>query len=390
MHDSMTDALEDGLDTTTPIARSDEPRGPHLPDALARVSFGAWVFGLLAVARLLWYVRETQLGPISEPPALLAFVSGLVPAVAAVLLPAALLLRHPDAWTSARTLLAGTVLFAAVEGMRVLGPPLQPLFEQVTPGSAETPYLVPLALVWTSGQGLLAAFAVANIGLGLAQVRRYLDRSGKLVISAVAGAVIVFVAAARIISVSELPFEEIPMTLTVAAYLASVIVLSGLSIGAWAYLGATTARGARAGEDPGAGWTAGAAGAWLVLVAFTVSAAGNLAQPTPETQELFTNLGYGISIIYTLGYLGLLGGLLLGMPSLEPLEADEDDDDADETDDHWDDELDDDERAAGDETSVTDAATTDAATAHAGTTDAAATDADPLMPPSGETPGSIA
>lgn len=337
--DPMTDTFDESLDPAAPIARSDEPRGPHLPDVLTQLPFGVWIFGLLAIARLVWFVRETQLGSLLEPTVVLSFTSGITPAVVAVLLPAALLLRHPDAWTGARTLLVGTIIFAVVEGLRVLGPLLQPLFEQATPGSEETPYVIPLALLYTTVQGLLAAFAVANIGLGLAQARRFLDRSAGLAIVGVAGAIIVFVAVTRVVSVSQLPFDQIPMSPTVAAYLASVIVLGVLSIGAWAYLAATTARGARAGEDPGAGWTVGAAGAWLIVVAFVLSAAGNVVRPTEETQELFTNLGYGISIIHTLGYLALLGALLLGMPSLDPLEEDDGDDWEDEE--GWDDEDDD-------------------------------------------------
>jgi hypothetical protein len=248
--------------------------------------------------------------------------------VVSVLLPAVLLLRHPDAWSSARTLLLGTILLAVVEGMRVLSPTLQPLFEQVTPGSDETPYLVPLALLYSTAQALLATFAVANIGLGLAQARRYLDRSWTRLVVAVAGLVAVLTAAARVVTISRLPFDEIPMTPTVAVYLASAIVLGILSIAAWGYLAATVARGARAGEEPGAGWIIGAIGAWLILSAFALSAVASLAEPTPETQDLFTSLGQGIAVIHTLGYLGLLGGLLFGLPSLESLE----DDDAEEED----------------------------------------------------------
>jgi hypothetical protein len=378
-NDRMTDTFDESLDPAAPIARSDEPRGPHLPDALTRLPLGVWIFGLLAIARLIWFVRDSQLGPVLEPTVALSFISGIAPAGVAVLLPAALLLRHPDAWTEARTLVVGTIIFAGVEGMRVLGPLLQPLFEQATPGSEETPYLIPLALVYTTGQGLLAAFAVANIGLGLAQARRFLDRPGKLVIVGVAGAIIVFVAATRVISVSQLPFDQIPMSPTVAAYLASVIILGVLSIGAWSYLAATTARGARAGEDPGAGWTVGAAGAWLVVLAFVLSAAGSVVRPTEETQELFTNLGYGISIIHTLGYLALLSALLLGMPSLEPLEEDEEDDDDDwEDEEGWDDE--DDEAAEGDADVEADAASD-------GGDDAGATDIHPA--PNAGAPGSI-
>lgn len=330
MDDSMTDVLGDDLDTTEEVAGPDEPRGPHLPDALAAVPFGTWIFVLLALARLMWFVRETQLGPAPGLSVLIAYVSGLVPAVVSVLLPAVLLLRHSDAWSSARTLLVGTVLLAIVEGMRVLSPSLQPLFEQVTPGSDETPYLVPLALGYSTAQALLATFAVANIGLGLAQARRYLDGSWTRLIVAVAGLVAVVGAASRVITVSRLPFDQIPTTPTVAVYLASAIVLGVLSIVAWAYLAATVARGARAGEEPGAGWTVGAIGTWLILSAFGLGAVASLAEPTPETQNLFTNLSQGIAVVYTLGYLGLLGGLLLGMPSLEPIAEDEDEDEDEE------------------------------------------------------------
>jgi hypothetical protein len=312
MRDTITDALEPDL----------EPRGPHLPDAITRVPYGTWLFGLLALWRLIWFVRETELGPAPAPSVILAYVGGLVPAVVAVLLPAILLLRHPDAWSSARTLLLGTVLFAVVEGMRVLGPALQPVFESATPGSEETPYLIPLALLYSSAQGLLATFAVANVGLGLAQARRYLDRRGTLAIALVAGLVVVVASAARLITVSRLPFDEIPMTPTVAIYLSSAIVLGVLSVMAWGYLAATSTRGARAGEEPGRGWALGALGAWLILSAFAIAAVAALAEPTPETQDSFTALMQAISLIHTLGYLGLLGSLLVGLPSLDALDDD--------------------------------------------------------------------
>jgi hypothetical protein len=334
MDDSATDVLHDRFETRDLDPAPPQARGPHLPDAVTAVSFGTWFFVLLALARLIWFVRETELGPAPGLAVLVGYVGGFVPAVAAILLPAALLLRHPDAATTARTLLVGTILFAAVEGMRVAGPALRPFFEQVTPGSEETPYLVPLALFYTSAQGLIATFAVANMGLGLAQARRYLDRSWTLVIAIVAGLVVIAAAAARVITVSRLPFDQIPMTPTVAVYLSSAIILGILSISAWGYLAATAARGSRAGEEPGSGWLAFAVGAWAILAAFSVGAITNLAEPTPETQELFTTLIQAISLVYTVGYLALLAGLLLGLPAVEPVDDDDKEaDDEDKTDD---------------------------------------------------------
>lgn len=330
----------DGAPEAAEAVASDEPRGPHLPDRLTRVPFGTWLFGLLALARLIWYLRETELGPSPAPSVLLTYANGLIPPVATVLLPAVLLLRHPDASAKARTLLVGTVLLAVVEGMRVLSPALQPFFESTTPGSEETPYLVPLALAYSLIQGLLATFAVANIGLGLAQARRYLDRWGTPLILVVAGAAIVVGAGARVVAVSQIPFDEIPMTPTVAVYLASAIVLGVLTITAWGYLAATTARAARAGEEPGGGWLLFTLGAWLILSAFVIGSLANLADPTPETQAFFSSLAQAISVIYTLGYLGLFAGLLAGVPSLvqlEPLETPDEDDVGDDVEDAPDD-----------------------------------------------------
>lgn len=337
MDDSMTTALNDELEPAELARQIPEARGPHLPDVLSRVPFGALMFGLLALARLIWFVRETELGPPLTLQVFVAYVGGLVPAVVAILLPSALLLRHPDAWSRARTLLIGASLFAVVEGLRVLSPALQPVFESITPGSEETPYLVPLALAYSSAQALLAAFAVANVGLGLAQARRYLDRRGTLLIVLAAAFVVVVASASRVILVSRVPFDEITMTPTVAVYLASAIVLGILSIGAWAYLAVTAARGARAGEEPGRGWILVAMAAWLIATAFAAGAVAALAEPTPETQGFYTALSQAISVVYTLGYLSLLAALLVGLPSLEPLEdeaddAESDDEDADDAD----------------------------------------------------------
>jgi len=204
-----------------------------------------------------------------------------------------------------------------------VSPALQPVFESVTPGSEETPYLVPLALLYSSAQALLATFAVANLGLGLAQARRYLDQAGTVLIALVAGLAVVLASAARVVAVSRLPFDEIPMTPTVAVYLASAIILGVLSIAAWGYLAATSARGARADEEPGIGWVIGTFGAWLILSAFVIGSVANLAEPTPETQGLFTGLSQTISVVYALGYLSLLGSLLAGLPTLEPVVDDD-------------------------------------------------------------------
>jgi hypothetical protein len=306
-----------------------EARGPHLPDAVTRLGALVWAFLLLAVARLIWFVRESP--PVSpfDLATIVTYGAAIVPSVVVMLLPAALLLRHGDAPDRARTLLLGTVLFVLVEGMRVLNPPLQAIFEQLTPGSDETPYLVPLALVYNAMIGLLGSYAVANIGLGLARTRRYEDPPGAAIVTALVVVAVSLVAVGGVIAVSQLPLDQIPMTPTVILYLVSTVFLSTLFAASWAYLASAAIRGTRAGELPASGWTAAALGGGLIITAYTARAVLVVFTVTPETQSLFTNLDAALSVTVALGYLGLLIGLLLGLPSLDEVVDDVADEDAD-------------------------------------------------------------
>lgn len=322
--------LPDGPDAPSPTSDTmPEARGPHLPDTVTRHGALAWAFLLLAVARLIWFVRESPPVAPYDLATIVSYGAAIVPSVVVVLLPAGLLLRHGDAPSRARTLLLGTVLFVLVEGMRVLNPPLRPIFEQLTPGSEETPFLVPLALVYNAVIGLLGSYAVANIALGLARARRYEDPPGAAVATALMVVAVSLVAVGGVIAVSQLPLDQITMTPTVILYLVSTVFLSTLFAASWAYLAAVAVRGARAGELPESGWTAAALGGGLIIAAYTVRAVLVVFTVTPETQALFTNLGFALSVTVALGYLGLLIGFLLGLPSLDEVDDDVLDDDAD-------------------------------------------------------------
>lgn len=299
------------------LERSAEARGPHLPDALLGIPVMARLFILLAVARFIWFVLEADLGPAPALSTLASFVAAIIPSVVAILLPAALLVRHPDAPSRARTLFLGTVLFAVVEGLRALGTLLQPVFERLTPGSEETPVLVPLALVYGALGGLLLAFAVAKVGLGLAGARRIEDVPGMRRLELGLVVTVILIAVARVVSVSQLPLDQIAITPTVILYQVSAVVLGVASIAAWGFLTATAVRGARAGETPERGWSMGARGTVLVIAAFGLVAVLTVFRPTAESQPFWSTLGLLASTLHALGYMGLLTGLLLGMPSLD-------------------------------------------------------------------------
>lgn len=323
--------LPDGPDALSPPSHAiPEARGPHLPDTVTRLGALVWVFLLLAVARLIWFVRESPPVAPYDLATIVTYGAAIVPSVVVVLLPAALLIRHPDAPDRARTLLLGTVLFVLVEGMRVLNPPLQPIFEQLTPGSQETPFLVPLALLYNAVIGLLGSYAVANIALGLARARRYEDPPGSAIVTAMVVVAVSLGAVGGVIAVSQLPLDQITVTPTVILYLISTVILSTLFAASWAYLAAVTIRGARAGELPASGWTAAALGGGLIIAAYTTRAVLIVFTVTPETQSLFTSLGSALSVTVALGYLGLLAGFLLGLPSLAEEDDDAEDDDAED------------------------------------------------------------
>jgi hypothetical protein len=297
------------------------PRGPHLPDVVMAIPRVALAFILLAAARLAVAVDRADLGMVPQLTTILAYAMGSIAPVVAVLLPAALLIRHPEAARRARTLLAGTVLIAAGELLRALADPLQPVFEQLTPPNAEVGFLIPMAIGYSALVSLVGTFGVANVGLGLARARRYEDRSGTRAIALALALVALLLSAIRIVEVARLPYDQIPITPAVVAYLGTTVILGILAAVAWTYLAATALRGARAGEEPRSGWVSGALGICFVVVALVVGAGLSLAvalnPPTPDAQPAFTAVGHVMSGVVALGYFLLLAGLAAGLPSLD-------------------------------------------------------------------------
>ena len=130
------------------------------------------------------------------------------------------------------------------------------------------------------------------------------------------------------------------MTPSLWAYLIGSIALSIATILTWSYLAMSLVRSALSGEEPALGWLAAALGACLVVVTFAIGAWANIVMTTNET--LTTVIFWASNTSYSLGFLFLLIGFLLGMPSLEPVDWAEDDADLDDEDD--------DEAAEGDTT----------------------------------------
>jgi hypothetical protein len=321
MHDAQqdvaTDDAEDGVAEPEPYEAA---RGPHLPDVVGRIPWLAWVFVILAVSYLVWFVRSSNV--IANPTAadMVVYVLRIVPAVSAILLPAALLARHPDATSRLRTILFGTILFAVVQALLILAEPLQPVFESLTPASDELPFLVPLAATYSTLIGLVSAFGLAYIALGLSQARRYEDVSGVLVALFVPVAT-VLATIAGILAVSRLDLGDTPMSPPLAIYLGSSVVLGILRVAVWAYLAAVVTRGWRAGEGPSSGWLLGVLAAGLVLFALALVNLNGLLEVQDDT--FVTIYGYVVAASYAIGHLCLLLAFAVGLPELDLLEDDE-------------------------------------------------------------------
>lgn len=325
------------------VVDADAARGPHLPDR-----WPALIFILLAVATA--WTSYLEVGTSAwAPDAVASFVLGLVPPVCSVLLPGALLLRHPDATHRARTLLFGTLMFAAVPLFRTIEGSLQGAFNDLTPPTDDLG-LAPLSIIYNEFQSLLVIFGVLYVALGLSWARRWAyargARAASLIILFVAGAT----AAATIYRYSQVDLSGTEMTPALAMWIGSSIILAILSILAWAYLALTVTRCAMSGEEPAAGWFVAAIGTCLIVATFAIGAWSSVVQTTNESVQ--TVIFWLSTIMYSLGFLGLLGGFALGMPSLEPGDWDDEDepdtkevegaDDSDDEDDEDDEDEDDD------------------------------------------------
>ncbi len=294
-----------------------EVRGPRLSDRWPVLVF----IGLAIVAAWASYPSP----PEWMPESLVAFILDLLPTVCAVLLPGALLLRHPDAPRVARPLFFGTLLFAAVPFLRLAEPQLEGFFTTLTPPPAAQEWFVPSSILYGFFHGLVGLFGVLYVALGLSQARHWAYRGSARVAGFAVLSVGIVAALATAYSFTQTDLSNLEMTPPLWAYLIGSIVLSIVTILAWSYLAMSLVRSALSGEEPGPGWLAGALGVSLIVMTFAIGAWANLVRSTNET--LTTVVFWVTNTSYSIGFLLLLVAFLLGMPSLEPVEWGEDDSD---------------------------------------------------------------
>jgi hypothetical protein len=306
---------------------------------------GALVFLLLGVGYAVWDAANLDIPATAALSTYIISALQAVPAIAAILLPAVVLVRHPDAWSHTRALFFGTILYAAVQGLLILADPLQPLFETLTPASDDLPFLVPMAALYNGLISVVAALGLGYIGIGLSIARRYPDAGPRWATAWLVPVATVFGALVGVLAVSRIQFGDTPMTPPLAIYLASSVILGVLRIVMWAWLASVAVRGWLAGEDPRSGWGLATAAAAFVLLALALV---NLSGLFDIPNDAFgTALGYAIVIAYAGGHVLLLAAFAVGLPEIATDDDGEFDPDDDYDDDDYDGEEDDEEDDEG-------------------------------------------
>lgn len=311
--------------TARPIA-SDIDRSPAVTTGAPRilgVHWAAWLFVGLAIGDVV--LRFAR----GEPPTpylsveMARYLLAITPIVCVLLLPAALLIRHPDAWTTAWPMLIGMVLMAAVEGLGLIGEVLADWFAQVTPPNPGIANFVPLNVLFGAGTSLVGSIGLLCVAYGLDQARRYEDRD-RTPSAWILVAVAVIVGVALTATVGGLELGNVDMTAGLALYFASFVTLGVINAVAWTSLTLAAGAGRRAGEDPPAGWLLAFLGGLLVVVAIAIF--------TIQGLGVFTNASvldaadWLRTVLFAVGHLCLLAAFVVGLPDLgeldeaEPLE----------------------------------------------------------------------
>lgn len=277
--------------------------------------FPAVVFFVLGAISLWAAFIEAASNTVWAPNTVYTFVMQAIGPVVAVLIPGALLWRHPDAWRRARTLLFGTFVFASVTFFRAIEGGMQAFFKQATPPPADLTWFIPSAMIYTSLVALIGLFGLLYIGLGLTRARNYAftgqARNAGIVILVVA----LLSVLGRLWTLTGVNFNDPTLTLGVWIYIGSIIVIGILTILVWTYVTRVLTRCAISGEEPVPGWTIAAIGACLFLSSYLILAWSSFVTITDQT--LVDVVTYLRQFATGVGGLLLLAGFALGLPSLE-------------------------------------------------------------------------
>ena len=285
----------------------EEPRPPHLPDALTRVSPWVMPFVLLAGVQVVaaWLDWAAQ-GDLRDPNAVELIVVQWLPGVCASLLGAALFYRHPDAHRRLPMLVVGVVLLTLAALVRLASDPVGEALVAAAPPDDEG-WIFASYGIYSAAITVVSIFGVVFMARGLAGARRFADVVSGRVLGIVAVAVVAVASLVSLVWVFGQYDRELLTPINVVS-----LVLAKIDALAWAYLLVIAFGGWLAGERPRIGWLLVALAAIIDLIFLLVLAANGLV-----------DLSGGGFLLLMLSWLGiarwvfLLAAFALGLPSME-------------------------------------------------------------------------
>lgn len=298
-----------------------EPRGPHLPDTIARIPLGVWPF--LALTALAVYGRWVVLTPVESATLVDLFwlLIGSVEAIAVPLLGAVLFYRHPRAHRTIPGVAFSAVLFAfttVVDAFR------EPVLNGIAPspvfGSLDDGFAILASTGYSVIEALLQVFAITYLAIGLSDARRLPNSlNGR---SIMVGLLICAVGAPVAGGILVLPW---PTSMTTQIVVSLIVRL--LTNLAWAYLGWTAFRGWQADEEPRVGWglvALVAIGYVIVGVVFALlSIVLWVIGPTETQVPLIYELAQVLTVALATSWLAMLAAFWLGLPAESDSDAPE-------------------------------------------------------------------
>lgn len=288
----------------------EEPRGPHLPDAMTRQSRWVWPFLALAAFQA-WLVvdqvRATAFPALGET--ILRLMAG-VPGVVAPLLGAAFFARHPDGWTAHRAVAIAVTLLAIERLLRSIAGAVDQSFASL--GGLEDG--ASPSMLFSTVYGVLVTVigigGLAYLWVGLTDARRYADVPGTrplrlLVLASVPLTVVLSLAGLATLSAAASGFpldsQVVPLATLAISLLAAAVVTAELVAG-W-----------RAGERPALAWRLAATGG-LLTIAATI-ATGVLTLVGPGLSDFFVAYLWANVVLTLASSLLWLAAFALGLPS---------------------------------------------------------------------------
>ena len=288
----------------------EEPRPPHLPDAVTRVSPWVLPFVLLAAVQVVaaWLDWAAQ-GDLRGPNAVELIVVQWLPGVCASLVGAALFYRHPDAHRRLPMLVVGVVLLALAALLRLATDPVADALMAAGPLEDQGWFFASYG-IYGAVISVVSIFALVYMARGLAGARRFADVVSGRALALVAVAV---VAIASVVSLASIVGQADAAAILTPINIVS-LALSKIDALAWAYLFVVAFGGWLAGERPRIAWLLAALAAVVDVAFLIVLAASGFVDLSGAGSALLVLTWLGLA-----GWVFLLAAFVLGLPSMAPV-----------------------------------------------------------------------